>query len=450
MTATAPEGHGTQYGIPVETLTGPDEAAEWVRARKAEGSDWIKIIYEDGSAFDMEIPSLDGETVAAVIAAAHAEGLAAVVHVSTLETALEAMAFGADGLVHVWRDEVVSEEDARRFAEADIFVVPTLSVMVSADDPAVAELVRETDEAMLSPIQRQTLAGRFPGGLAEGGDVAMENVRRLRAAGVRLVAGTDAPNPGTGAGISMHGELRLLARAGMGSAEALAAATSVAADAFGVAERGRIAEGHLADLVLVRGDLEEDVSSSHDIVGIWKDGYLVDRVAGSGAGPQPEIARAPAETLVADFEVGFEATFGAWDVTTDQLTGGSSTANVAVRDGALVVTGEIAPGLPFPWAGVIWMPGAQPMQPVDFSGREAIRFRTRGDGRQYSVMLISSSEPAGPPPTVTFTAPAEWTQVEIRLEDFPTATPEIIAGLAFVAEGPAGSFSFEVDEVEVR
>ena len=162
MTATAPEGHGTQYGVPVETLTGPDEAAEWVRARKAEGSDWIKIIYEDGSAFGMEIASLDGETVAAVIAAAHAEGLAAVVHVSTLETALEAMAFGADGLVHVWRDEVVSEVDARRFAEADIFVVPTLSVMVSGDDPAVAELVRETDDAMLSPIQRQTLDGRFP------------------------------------------------------------------------------------------------------------------------------------------------------------------------------------------------------------------------------------------------------------------------------------------------
>lgn len=451
MTATAPEGHGTQYGIPVETLTRPDEAAEWVRARKAEGSDWIKIIYEDGSAFDMEIASLDGETVTAVIAAAHAEGLAAVVHVSTLETALEAMAFGADGLVHVWRDEVVSEEDARRFAEADIFVVPTLSVMVSADDPAVAELVRETDEAMLSPIQRQTLSGRFPGGLAEGGDVAMENVRRLRAAGVRLVAGTDAPNPGTGVGISMHGELRLLARAGMGSAEALAAATSVAADAFGVAERGRIAEGHLADLVLVRGNLEEDVSSSHDIVGIWKDGYLVDRaVASAGTGPLAEIPRAPAETLVADFEDGFEASFGAWDVTTDQLTGGSSTADVAVRDGALAVAGEIAAGVPFPWAGVIWMPGAQPMQPVDFSGREAIRFRTRGDGRQYSVMLISSAEPAGPPPTVTFIAPEEWTQVEIRLEDFPTATPEIIAGLAFVSEGPVGGFAFEVDEVEVR
>ena len=450
MAATAPEGHGTQYGMPVETLTGPDEAAEWVKARKAEGSDWIKIIYEDGSAFAMEIPSLDGETVTAVIEAAHAEQLAAVVHVSTLETALEAMAFGADGLVHVWGDEVVSETDARRFAEADIFVVPTLSVMVSGDS-AVAELVRETDEAMLSAIQRQTLADRFSGGLAEGGDVAMENVRRLRAAGVRLVAGTDSPNPGTGTGISMHGELRLLARAGMGSEEALAAATSVAADAFGVAERGRITEGHLADLVLVRGDIEEDVSRSHDIIAIWKDGYLVDRTVGpADAGPRAEVAPAPAETLVADFEDGFEARFGEWDVTTDQMTGGASTANAVVRDWALVVTGEIAPGLTFPWAGVIWMPGEQPMQPVDFSGRDAIRFQARGDGRQYSVMLISSAQPAGPPPTVTFIAPREWTEVEIRLEDFPTATPKIIAGLAFVAEGPVGAFAFEVDDVEVR
>ncbi len=391
MAATAPGGHGTQYGVPVETLTGPDEAAEWVRARRAEGSDWIKIIYEDGSAYGREIPSLDRETVAALVAAAHVEELAAVVHVSTLERALDAMAAGADGLVHVWHDEVISEADARRFAEADIFVVPTLSVMASAADSAVAELVRETDETMLSPMLRQTLADRFAGGLGEGAAVAMENVRRLRAAGVRLVAGTDSPNPGTGAGISMHGELRLLSRAGMGSAEALAAATSVAADAFGVADRGRIAEGHLADLVLVRGDLEEDLSRSHDIVAIWKDGYLVELGLGSApaAGvPQAEVASAPAETLVADFENGLEAGFGTWDVTTDQMAGGASSASMAVRDGALVVTGEIAPGLAFPWAGVIWMPGAQPMQPVDFTGREVIHFRTRGDGRQYSVMLM--------------------------------------------------------------
>ena len=51
---------------------------------------------------------------------------------------------------------------------------------------------------------------------------------------------------------------------------------------------------------------------------------------------------------------------------------------------------------------------------------------------------------------MTFTAPEEWTQVEIRLEDFRVATPEIIAGLALVAEGPVGGFGFEVDELGTR
>ena len=50
---------------------------------------------------------------------------------------------------------------------------------------------------------------------------------------------------------------------------------------------------------------------------------------------------------------------------------------------------------------------------------------------------------------MTFIAPGEWTRVEIRLAKFPMATPEVIAGLSFVAEEPVGSFSFEADEVEV-
>ena len=52
---------------------------------------------------------------------------------TTLETALEAMAFGAGGLVHVWRDEIVAEADARCSVEADILVFPTRSVMASPD-----------------------------------------------------------------------------------------------------------------------------------------------------------------------------------------------------------------------------------------------------------------------------------------------------------------------------
>lgn len=451
MLATAPGGHGTQFGLAVEPLTEPASAAAWVRARKAEGSDWIKIVSEDGGAYRGEIPSLERETMAALIAAAHAEALLAVVHVSELDAALEAVSLGADGLVHTWFDAAVSEEDARSFAEAGIFVVPTLSVIVGLfGDSTGLRVLDETDESLVSPMQRQTLSNRFE--MPEGPDagVALENVRRLHAAGVRIVAGTDAPNPGTATGLSMHGELRLLARAGLESHEVLAAATSVAADAFAVPERGRIAEGYIADLLLVRGDVEEDVTRTADIVTIWKDGYPVSREAAATA-LSPEIASAPEGPVVADFEDGLDSGFGfGWQVTTDAMNGGASTADLVVEDGALVVRGETRTGFAFPWAGAIWFLGDQPMQAVDFSGRGVLRFRARGDGRSYAVMLFGAGAAATVPPMVPFVAGPEWTVVEIPLERFATADPSIIAGLAFGAQAPLGPFAFELDDVEIR
>ena len=274
--ATAPGGHGTQFGVPVETLTSPGEAPAFVAARKEEGADWIKIVWEDGSTFGADIPTLNRETIAAVIEAAHAEELLAVIHVSTLEHGLAALEMGVDGLVHVWGDEVISEEDASRFAEADVFVIPTLSVRVAAAGESMGpELLEATEPEHVSPMQRQTLAQAFPRPVGTS-EASIESVRRLHAAGVRILAGTDAPNPGTGFGISMHGELRLLERAGLSAAEALAAATGVAADAFGIEDRGRLVRGRIADLLLVAGDLESDLRRSTAIAGVWKDGFPVE------------------------------------------------------------------------------------------------------------------------------------------------------------------------------
>ena len=459
MLATAAGGHGTQFGIPVEPVGGPDDASAWVRARKAEGSDWIKIIHEDGSTFGMDIATLDRDTIGALIAAAHDEGLRAVVHVSTLEHALEAVALGADGLVHVWGDAIIEDVQAARIADAGVFVVPTLSVTASIGGESMApELLEAAGDTPLSFMQRQTLANRFSGSNAEttstADNVATENVRRLHAAGVRLIAGTDAPNPGTAAGLSMHGELRLLLRAGLSAAEALSAATSTGAEAFGIDDRGRIGEGRIADLVLVDGDLESDLSLSTRLVAVWKDGYPVDRSRLDQEQQQTAAApaAAPETTLIADFENGVGASFGfGWQVTSDRIQGGSSTARLSAENAALRVEGEVGRGFAFPWAGAIYFPGAQPMQPVDFSDRETLRFRARGDGRTYIVMLFGADAGATVPPSVAFTAPAEWTEVEIPLARFPTATPGVIGGLAFVAQvPPLGGFSFELDDVELR
>ena len=102
-------------------------------------------------------------------------------------------------------------------------------------------------------------------------------VLALRRAGVSILAGTDAPAPGMAHGLSLHRELELLVNSGLMPTEALAAATSETARAFGFHDRGRIAIGTRADLVLVSGHPTVDITATRDIVGVWKLGARVTR-----------------------------------------------------------------------------------------------------------------------------------------------------------------------------
>ena len=93
--ATAPGGHGTEYGLAIPTLSSPDQAEAFVAARLAEGSDYPKIMQDDGSAFGFHRPTLDAATMGALIRAAHARGILAIVHIATVQDAREALAAGA-------------------------------------------------------------------------------------------------------------------------------------------------------------------------------------------------------------------------------------------------------------------------------------------------------------------------------------------------------------------
>ena len=108
---------------------------------------------------------------------------------------------------------------------------------------------------------------------------AEDNVRRLADAGITLLAGTDAPNPGTVFGASLHRELELLVRCGISPAQALAAATTEPARVFGLTDRGRVAPGQRADLVLVSGNPLADITATRSIERIWRAGTACDRGA---------------------------------------------------------------------------------------------------------------------------------------------------------------------------
>jgi imidazolonepropionase-like amidohydrolase len=277
--ATAPGGHGTQFGFEIPTLTGPEEAQSWVDARLAEGSDYIKIVFDDGRSFGRTLATLSRETVAALVTAAHARDRLAVVHVQDQAAARAAIDVGADGLVHIFRERLPDPDFGQHLAARKAFVTPTLAVLRTlyegpgplADDPALAPY--------LMPDARANLRAAFPFRAAGPADAVPEVIAQLRDAGVPILCGSDAPNSGTTYGATVHDELELLVRAGLTTTGALMAATAAPARAFRLPDRGRIASGLRADLLLVEGDPTADITRTRHIVGVWRGGQRLDREA---------------------------------------------------------------------------------------------------------------------------------------------------------------------------
>jgi imidazolonepropionase-like amidohydrolase len=465
--ATVPRGHGTQFGFPVPTLVRPEDAEAFVAARFAEGSDYLKIVIEDGSAFGHTTPSLGAETVAALVKAAHARSRMAVAHVSTQADAAVALAAGIDGLVHVPMDRAADAAWLSQARQRGVFVVPTLSVVASVS--ASGEGRQLSEDPRLAPWlatgQRASLRAAFHAGwqrplvLAQ----ALQNVQAIQTAGLMLLAGTDAGNPGTAHGASMHGELALLVRAGLTPAQALTAATSAPARAFGLADRGRIAVGQRADLLLVQGDPTRDITNTRAIVAVWKNGAPVDRGLQPDERDAPPAAAAPVAGLIADFDGGaIGVRYGQnWAITADTLAGGKSSATQAWlaggadgSAGALRVTGQVDAGLPYAWAGTLFMPGAQPFQAVDFSQRKTLvlKVRSAGEGaqRELSAMIFSGPATQRQPAVVRFAPTAQWAEVRIALERFQGADLQQLRALAFTAGPAPGPFSFDIDDVRIE
>jgi imidazolonepropionase-like amidohydrolase len=464
---TAPKGHGTEYGLVIPTITAPAEAQAFVDARLAEGSDYIKIIYDDGKAYGLNLPTISKETMAAVIAAAHKRGKLAVVHIGTLQGARDAIESGADGLAHLFIDAAPDAEFAAFVAKHHAFVVPTLSVLASISGaPSGKILAGDARVTSYMPADSiRNLGSTFP---RKSGQFKFpqETIRQLKAQHVPILAGTDAPNPGTAHGASMHGELFLLVGAGLTPVEALAAATSAPARAFHLDDRGQIVPGRRADLLLVNGDPTTDITATRSIVAVWKAGVELDResyraeldkakqTAAKSLGAPPAGSESG---LISDFDDAEtpRARFGSgWVISTDSFRGGQSTAQMKVvaggaegSKGALEIDGTIVQNS-IAWSGAMFFPGSAPMSPVNLSSRKAITFWARGDGKSYRLMVYSQSN-GFIPKMQSFTATAEWKKITIPFSDFETDGHDVM-GIFFGAWAEPGPFSLTIDNVKLE
>jgi Amidohydrolase family len=332
-----------------------------------------------------------------------------------------------------------------------------------ADDPAIAPYLTPDDVRMLNA----SFAG--PTAAPDLLKIPGETVKALKAAGVRVLAGTDCGNPGTAHGASLHRELSLLVAAGLKPVEALAAATALTADVFHLTDRGRIAPGLRADLVLVAGDPTTEIAATRRIVGVWKQGRAIDRAAYRASVQRLREAVAKLKTapappgsergVISDFE-GANATtktaFGAgWAVSTDAMRGGKSKAEVSLAGGArgsahaLKISGTIEAGPGQHWAGVMFSPGTQAMSPANLSAKRGISFLARSNGKPMYVMVFSQAR-GYVPAMMTFHAGREWSPIRFDWKEFDKLDGSGTLGIFIGGGAEAGPFELELDDVALE
>ena len=227
-------------GRPADSIAlSPEDGRRFVATRVAEGMDYIKVIVEAPGRGGLDLP-----TVTAIVEAAHAAGRLVIAHASHTGAVATAQAAGVDVLTHAPLNAVLDQAAVTDAGRADRTSVPTLVMM----------------EGVAANAQVPGLDYRY----------ARDSVTALHRAGVPVVLGTDA-NQAVGVpanvpyGVSAHRELELLVAAGLTPAEALHAATAAAAARFGLTDRGRIAPGLRADLLLVEGDPATDITATRAI-----------------------------------------------------------------------------------------------------------------------------------------------------------------------------------------
>jgi imidazolonepropionase-like amidohydrolase len=248
-------GHGWPVGRAVDS---PWEARKGVREQRMAGADCIKLIATGGVLTEGAVPGiaqLTPEEMTAACEEAHRHGLRVGAHAIGTAGINNALRSGVDSIEH---GHMLDDEAITLFKERGAYLVPTLSaptcILENAEEGGQPEYVvrkaREINEHMLN------------------------NIRRAFEAGVKIAGGSDAGTP-----FNYHGDYArevVLMRdlLGMSAQQALHAATAVASELIGL-NRGTVAPGEPADLLLLDRDLAEDLNTLARPSAVLKDGVVV-------------------------------------------------------------------------------------------------------------------------------------------------------------------------------
>lgn len=277
-------------------MSSDEQALTGVAKLVESGSDAVKVWYLDPPADQRE--ELDRRLMQ-IGEAARERGLQLIVHATELRNAKVALRAGAAALVHSVDDAVVDREFIALAQSNNVIYMPTLLVGANwsrataavglglvppVDDPngCVDPITRKVVEQApalrdAAPESWRDVASVFENLERSGMDLSVmqRNLVRIHEAGITIATATDAGNPLTLHGPSIHAEMEAMQAAGIPPEEVIVMSTRNGARAIGMIDDiGTLVPGKIADLVILEQDPADSVEAFRSITHVMRAGIL--------------------------------------------------------------------------------------------------------------------------------------------------------------------------------
>lgn len=228
-----------------------------VQVNADRGVNWIKTRGTERAGLPDTDPRkqvYDERELRAIVEEAATRSIPVMAHAHGDEGAYAAVAAGVRSIEH---GTYLSDSTLRLMKQKGTWLVPTLSTIVDLTQPG-----GDYDDPVLV-LRGQHMAPRIE-----------DTIRRAHAMGVRIATGADTDYGPEGVTRISHEVMRFRAL-GLTPVEALASATSGAAELLGVGDRtGRVAAGLEADLIVLEGNPLDDPYWLQDVVVVITNGRV--------------------------------------------------------------------------------------------------------------------------------------------------------------------------------
>jgi len=269
-------------------VTTEEQARANVRELVAKKVDAVKIWVDDRGG---RAPRLPIAIARAAIDEAHKAGLKVAAHIFYHDDAVALAEAHIDSFAHLVRDKVMSDELIALTIKNKVYVMPNIGSPERGiyttpapwlDEPYLAGLLRDTIAPEVIERMHNAHVKRDPALAernAENYDILKRSVAKLGAAGALVILGSDTGLEDHFFGYAEQKEMELMVQAGMTPSQVIVAATSRAAEYLGLTDRGLVAVGKRADLLVLDGNPLDDIRSTRRIAKLYLAGAEVDRAA---------------------------------------------------------------------------------------------------------------------------------------------------------------------------